>query len=86
MEARWFLGKALAQVEREPGPGRGIKKKSSGFTSFLTEVGLTMPTAIGAQRLATLPEAELKKAFTVAHKEERLSYLNGLIEIARPLD
>jgi N6-adenosine-specific RNA methylase IME4 len=83
MEARWFLGRALAQVERaKPGPGK--KDASSGLTQLLQEIHLTKETSNQAQRLATLPEAELAKAFAAAHKEERLSYLNGLIEIARP--
>jgi hypothetical protein len=57
MEARWFLGKALAQIERAKAPGKG-KMALSGLTSLLEQIGLTKPTALAAQRLATLPEAD----------------------------
>jgi N6-adenosine-specific RNA methylase IME4 len=86
MEARWFLGKALAQIERGTGPGRGKKISGSekSFLAVIREAGLDKNRAVDAQRLATLPEAELERAFAAAHKEGRLCYLSGLIEIARP--
>ena len=83
MEARWFLGRALAGIERAKAPGKG-KMALTSLTSFLKELGLTKPTALAVQRLATLPETELQKAFAIAHKEDRLCYFGELIDIARP--
>jgi N6-adenosine-specific RNA methylase IME4 len=81
MEARWFLGKALTQIERQQG---GSKSRSGILNALLAEINLNKNRVVEVQRLATLPEAELEKAFAMAHKEERLCYLSELIEIARP--
>jgi N6-adenosine-specific RNA methylase IME4 len=86
MEACWYLGKALSQIERGTGPGRGKKITGSqqSFLAVIRGVGLDRNRATNVQRLATLPEAELQKAFAIAHKQNRLCYLSELIEIARP--
>jgi len=87
MWARWKLGQALAGMERGKGPGRGKReKKLSGFTSFLSDLGLTKPTAMAAQRIGTLPERELEKALTYAKKVEppKLTHFTDLLELARP--
>ena len=42
MRARWFLGQALAKVERGTGPGRGKKVSQSGtsFRDYLESLNL----------------------------------------------
>lgn len=58
--ARWKLGKALAKAERV----QGNRTSLSGLTKLLASIGLTKPTALAAQRIGTLPEKELRSAFT----------------------
>ena len=86
MRARWKLGQALANVEREAGPGRG-KKISSGLKSFMTflkSLGTTPQTAMAAQRIGTLPEIDLAKALASAREQDVLTTYSSLIKIARP--
>jgi N6-adenosine-specific RNA methylase IME4 len=85
MRARWKLGRALAEVQRDSGPGRGnIEKKLSGFTSFLADLGMTKPTAQAAQRIGTLPANELAKAFDQWRERGELLHYADLLLIARP--
>jgi hypothetical protein len=56
MTARWKLGRALAQVDR----GHKSKVKSLNFGTYLSELGLTKPTALAAQRIGKLPTPELR--------------------------
>jgi hypothetical protein len=70
MQARWKLGRPLAGMERKrvAGPGRGkvggktIPHDEKSFLAYLKEVGLDKGTAVRAQRIGTLPDAELAKA------------------------
>ena len=83
MWARWKLGRALAQVERGIGPGRG-KKVSSGLTPLLKRLGQTRQTANMAQRIGTLPKEELKKTLAKARESDDLITLGELVILARP--
>src|SRR5262245_23683804 len=75
MRGRWKLGKLLEKIDRAHGPGRG-KKMSAALTSFRASLGsltLDRQTALEAQRIGHLPEPELEKAFTNAHKLDILN-------------
>ena len=74
MRARWKLGRVLADCEREGGPGRGKKKFASrtSFSGLLKTIGLKKVQALVAQRIGTLPESELEKAFAQARKDDGL--------------
>ena len=69
--ARRLLGQLLAAVERGHGPGRG-KKVCTGRTLFygLCEKTLKLewPRAVEAQRIGTLPDVELERAFACWHQ------------------
>jgi N6-adenosine-specific RNA methylase IME4 len=86
MTARWKLGRLLAEVERGHGPGRGKKKDDDhpSFLAYLKQIKLDKQAAILAQRIGTLPEGELEKAFARAHKDNDYLTYNDLIEIGRP--
>jgi hypothetical protein len=73
--ARWKLGQLLAKEERSGGPGRG-KKKLSILTSFVAKLkawGLEKPTAMFAQRIGTLPAADLDAELARARSARFLS-------------
>ena len=82
MEARTAAGR----VERGHGPGRGKKKDDDhpSFLAYLKQIKLDKQAAILAQRIGTLPEGELEKAFARAHKDNDYLTYNDLIEIGRP--
>jgi len=86
MRARWKLGKALAKVERgKPGPAG--KDKGTGYPqlkTLLAEISLDKRIAILAQRIGTLPDGELEKAFVEARDNDILSTFDDLIVRARP--
>ena len=67
MRARWKLGRALSQFARRlgPGPGRGKKGVTElpSFNALIKELALTKPVVVEAQRIGTLPEDKLSKAF-----------------------
>lgn len=87
MRARWKLGQLLAKMERSKG---GRPKKTSDIVSevskgdMLEDLGLNWKDAQRAQRLGTLPEKELDRAFAAARKQDVLCTLDGLIKLARP--
>lgn len=83
MRARWKLGRLLAEVERATHPGKG-KVALTSLTSLLAELDLTPPTALAAQRIGTLPEAELEKALAEARANQSLVAFADLIVWARP--
>jgi hypothetical protein len=62
MRARWKLGRALAKLERAQGERTSVRS----FTKFITDLGLTKPTALEAQRIGTLPEDKLIMVFREA--------------------
>jgi hypothetical protein len=67
--SRWRLGQLLAKIERGHGPGPGKKVAShlpSFFKAYIKKIGLTSTTATAAQRIGTLPAADLEKAFAEA--------------------
>jgi hypothetical protein len=70
MRARWKLGRLLAAMERAPGPGRGKKMSAllTSFRDFLGKLRLDRQTALVAQRIGALPEAELDKLLAEAHQ------------------
>jgi hypothetical protein len=87
MRARWKLGRLLAAVARTAGPGRG--KKIAGtlqsFTDFVRDKlkwNTTMATE--AQRIGTLPQAELEKHLAEAHRDEYFATFAFLLDRARP--
>jgi hypothetical protein len=81
MRARWKLGQLLAEIDRATHPGKG-KVMLSGLTSLLKRLGLTRPTALAAERIGSLPDEELDKAFAYAHRND---ILNTFAERARSL-
>ncbi len=86
MWARWKLGAALAKMERGTGPGRGKKVLTdlTSFRAYIKKLGITPPTSMQAQRIATLPENELEKELTRAAKLAKLTHFVDLLERARP--
>jgi N6-adenosine-specific RNA methylase IME4 len=86
MRARWKLGRLLAEVERGAGPGRGKKVSHAGtsFRAYLDELKLNKNRAQEAQRIGTLPDCELEKAFAEARKRDSLLTFADLIHRARP--
>jgi N6-adenosine-specific RNA methylase IME4 len=86
MRARWKLGKALAKQERGAGPGRGkgVNPVNTFFRGLLKRLGITPPVAMQAQRLGTLPAADLNRAFDEARKKDRLLSFDELLQRAKP--
>jgi hypothetical protein len=88
MRARWKLGRALADVDRGHGPGRGKKmlSASTSFRAFLNSLNpkLDVRTALEAQRIGALPENELEKAFAAWHQRDDFLTYADLIDRARP--
>ena len=72
MRARWKLGRALAEVERGAGPGRGKKTDAArpSFMTYINSLGLKKQSAQEAQRLGTLPEDELEAALAQAPEND----------------
>jgi hypothetical protein len=58
LHARWKLGRMLAKEMR--GGGRG--KVSTGLTGLCERLDMTRQTAMEAQRIGTLPDAEFENA------------------------
>ncbi|RXG91559.1 MT-A70 family methyltransferase [Bradyrhizobium zhanjiangense] len=86
MRARWKLGRALALVARHAGPGRGKKMSGSptSFRALLAELGLKKDAAVEAQRIGTLPEEKLTKAFEQWRARSDLLHYSDLLLIAKP--
>ena len=88
MRARWKLGGALKAAERTPEGGdqkTTTTPVSSGFWKWTKQtLGLEAPTVVEAQRIATMPDTELTKAYDLARNEARLLHYSELIVIARP--
>jgi N6-adenosine-specific RNA methylase IME4 len=87
LEARWRLGRALAEIERvRGGPGRGKKgtEQVGSFSGLLKQLKISVDTAIAAQRIGALPEDELRAAFAYARFREILLDFEELIVRARP--
>jgi N6-adenosine-specific RNA methylase IME4 len=86
LEARWKLGRVLAEMERRPGPGRGKKDVSEGntFSALLERLGLDRKAAMLAQRIGNLPEQELFAAFADARARKIILDFVELIAIAGP--
>jgi N6-adenosine-specific RNA methylase IME4 len=80
MRARWKLGRALAKVSR----AQGERTSVSSFTKFIGDLGLTKPVAIEAQRIGTLPEDKLTKAFEQWRQRPDLLHYSDLLMIAKP--
>ena len=80
MRARWKLGRALAKLERAQGERTSVRS----FTKFITDLGLTKPIAIEAQRIGTLPEDKLTKAFEQWRQRPDLLHYSDLLIIAKP--
>jgi hypothetical protein len=86
------LGRLLAGLERKrvAGPGRGkvggktITHDEKSFLAYLKEVGLDKGTAVRAQRIGSLPDAELAKALAQARERDSLLYYEELLILARP--
>ena len=73
MRARWKLGHRLLQIERaKPGPeGKDKERPVTYFRHFLERIGLTLPRAQEPQRVGSMPESELEKAFAEAKRKPR---------------
>lgn len=87
MLARWKLGRLLRTYERGHGPGRGgkdVKAVNTFFRDLLKQCGLTPPIAMQAQRIGTMPEPDLQKAFEAARAQDILTTYAALIHRARP--
>ena len=80
MAARWKLGRALAKIDR----AQGNRTSERGFTKFITDLGLTKPTAQEAQRIGCLPDEEMARIFEEARNEVRLLHHGELVKAARP--
>ena len=85
MFARWKLGRLLTEVDRGAGPGRGKEGgRRPSFKEYIKTIGLAETAAKEAQRIGTLPELELEKAFSAAHKQDDFLTYTDLIKHARP--
>jgi N6-adenosine-specific RNA methylase IME4 len=86
MKARWKLGAALATVERgKPGPvGKDTSAVQKYLKNLLQKIGLDKSVAMEAQRIGTMPDEELEKAYDRARREARLLHYEELIVVARP--
>jgi hypothetical protein len=85
MRARWKLGRLLAKIERPGfGPGRGKKKALSPLGLLMEKAGLEWPTVVEAERIGTMPDAELEKELARCHEEMALCTFRSLLVIARP--
>ena len=60
MPARPMEARAMAEVERGAGPGRGKKVSAelTSFRQFIEQLGLDRQTALEAQRIGKMPEEE----------------------------
>ena len=71
LEARWKLGRLLAEIERMKATESGkLKGKRSShdvqtFSAYLANIDLDRNAAQRAQRIGTLPEDELRRAFVL---------------------
>jgi hypothetical protein len=88
MKARWKLGGALKATPRRPGFRRDMITSCTPHTrlyeDLIAELRLDRHVAQDSQRIGTMPDAELAKAFDDARKAERLLHYNDLIVRARP--
>lgn len=86
MRARWKLGKLLALVERTQGQRTSLSGLTKSFRSLLAGLGMTPPTALSAQRIGALPEAELDKALAAADQKGDGFFASFayLLDLARP--
>lgn len=85
MRARWRLGQLLSEIERSAGPGRGKKigSPSQSFTGQLKNWNLESRIATLAQRIGTLPEADLERIFAVNREADVLTTYEELVDEAR---
>jgi hypothetical protein len=85
MMARWKLGGALAKMDRSNWVGPSMRGAQRGFWRWAQEeLGLHSTVAVAAQRIGTMPDDELAKAFDEARKAERLLHYSELLVRARP--
>jgi hypothetical protein len=81
MRARWKLGRALKAVQREPeGRPKNTVQVVNSFWKWVTkQLGLERATVVEAQRIGTLPEDKLIKAFEEAadQLEQRAASVQG---------
>jgi len=86
MRARWKLGRLLSEAARgKPFPGSAtMSPVETRFRSFIASLHLDKSRALEAQRIATLPHAELDKALALARAQGRLMSFNELLVWARP--
>ena len=77
-----MLGQALSKMERRQG-ARTSDAARPKFAAYIKSIGLKKQSAQQAQRLGTLPEPELEKAFARARENDVLNTLSGLIDRAR---
>jgi hypothetical protein len=87
MRARWKLGGALKATERMP-EGRPPKNTVQAVNSFWKwvkeQLALERATVVDAQRIGTMPDDELTKAYNEAREAGRLLHYNELVIRARP--
>jgi hypothetical protein len=78
MRLHWKLGRALAEIERATGPGRGKKAywSDTSFRLYLKEIGLDRKLGAGAL-------AEDGGTLGRSRVSRRAQYLPAAIEIAR---
>lgn len=85
MRARWLLGKALAKKERGAGrPSDNLGGPRPNFKAYIKAIGLKDTSAKEAQRIGTLPEADLLKALARTRDDDILNTYADLIDHARP--
>ena len=86
MRARWKLGQALAKLERKQGARSDLTLSTdqTKFRGILAALKLDKMIALEAQRIGTLPDGELERALTEAHKQDILCTFAELIDRARP--
>ena len=77
------LGRALAEVERRQGKRNDPTSSTrlTNFGSFLEKLGLTRQTAVDVQRLGTMPDDELAKAYDLA-RIPRIKLSRGVVDRA----
>ena len=86
MRARWKLGRALKAVERMPEgrPTETTTGRSSFWKWAKQTLGMEAPRVVEAQRIGTLPEEKLTKAFEQWRQRPDLLHYSDLLIIAKP--
>lgn len=86
MRARWCLGQALAKVERSPAGRINASRTETNYRDYLKDLNLNKNRAQEVQRIGTMPDVDLEKAFALAREQEAKRALERAKEPAELLE